>query len=185
MANDTFEGRFENWDRIPLPWPTHATRRQTGESLADAVNRCPCASCAGKGWGEGVRRAGRTGRAEECREELAGLCCARPGTAVAAAAAEPRDKELGSIKRRSDSRAPRKALPGRPRQPHLAVTGRLKTWWFPLATFLLLLVSSPRSMPLRFRHSGSPQRRRLGWVHSFSKLFLLSPLTRIFLSLFP
>ena len=106
------------------------------------MNRCPRASCAGKGRGEGVRLAGRTGGAEECREELAGLCCARPGTAVAAAAAEPRDKELGSIKRRSDSRAPRKALPGRPRQPHLAATRRLKTWWFPLATFLLLPVSS-------------------------------------------
>lgn len=86
--------------------------------------------------------AGRTGGAEAGREELAGLCCARPGTAVAAAAAEPRDKELDSIERRSDSRAPREALPGRPRQLHLAATGRLKTRRFPLATFLLLPVLS-------------------------------------------
>lgn len=89
-----------------------------------------------------MRPAGRTGGAEACREELAGLCGARPGAAVAAAAAEPRDKELGSIERRSDSRAPREALPGRPRQPHLAATGRLKTWRSPLATFLLLPVPS-------------------------------------------
>lgn len=74
-----------------------------------------------------MRPAGRTGGAEAGREELAGLCCARPGTAVAAAAAEPRNEELGSIERRSDSIVPREALPGRPPQLHLAATGRLKS----------------------------------------------------------
>ena len=31
LADDTFEGRFENWDRIPLPWPIHATRRHCNQ----------------------------------------------------------------------------------------------------------------------------------------------------------
>ena len=31
LANDTFEGRFEDWDRIPLPWPIHATRRHRNQ----------------------------------------------------------------------------------------------------------------------------------------------------------
>ena len=31
LANNTFEGRFENWDRIPLPWPIHATRRHRNQ----------------------------------------------------------------------------------------------------------------------------------------------------------
>ena len=31
LANDTFEGRFKNWDRIPLPWPIHATRRHCNQ----------------------------------------------------------------------------------------------------------------------------------------------------------